>query len=646
MLNINNLSVHFSGRYLFSDLSCNINKTDRIGLIGRNGTGKSTLLKIIAGHQSAESGSINTPNDYTIGYLPQDIKVESEKSVYDEAYTALDEIIKLNEANDKLSKEIANRDDYESEDYGNLIEELNRVNDRLNILGGHSIQAEIEKILNGLGFKKSDMQRSLKEFSGGWKMRVELAKILLRKPDCVLLDEPTNHLDIESIIWLENFLKAYPGAIIIVSHDRTFLDNITNRTIELFAGKSFDMPVKYSVFVERRNEQREQQLAAYQNQQKQIAQTERFIERFRSKNTLATRVQSKIKALDKLERIQVDEEDTESINLRFPEPPRSGQDVVKLENLSKSYGDLLVLDNIDLELERGEKIAFVGKNGEGKSTLSKIIAGNEPYEGSLKLGHNVEISYFSQHQADLMDSNSTVFEVIDNAATGEMRTKVRSLLGAFLFSGDSVYKKVKVLSGGERSRLALAKLMLHPMNLLILDEPTNHLDMKAKDILKEALINFQGTLIIVSHDRDFLDGLTDKTLLFKDRKIKTFLGDINYFLEKQNIENLQNLEKNKSQEYEKTKQSEAQNDRLKRKELQREKGRIEKQIAKIESQIEDLETKINECEELFSNPEFFNDVENAKIKQDEYNLFKAENDTLMVEWDKLSSQLESIESQL
>jgi ATP-binding cassette subfamily F protein 3 len=543
MLTISDLSVQFGGNYLFDSLSFALKPNDRIGLIGRNGSGKSTLLKIIAGEMSPETGKINFPKSYKIGYLPQEINTQSELSVFDETATALVEVRNLEQRREEIAIEITERTDYESDEYMLLLHELSDIDERFAIIGGHSSDADVEQVLLGLGFIREEFGKLVSEFSGGWQMRIEIAKILLSAPDCILLDEPTNHLDIDSIRWLEVFLKNYSGSIMVVSHDKTFLDFITNRTIEFSLGNAYDMPFAYSEFMEQRKQQRELQMNAYKNQQRQIAQTERFIERFKAKATFATRTQSKQKLLDKIERIEVEVEDVSALKFKFPEPPRSSRLIVEARELTKSYdGKKIVLDKIDFAVERGEKIAFVGKNGEGKTTLAKIFAKTEGYDGILNYGGNVEITYFTQHQAEMLTGDMTVLDTIDKAAIGNIRTKIRSLLGAFLFSGDSVFKKVKVLSGGEKARLALCKLLLTPANLIILDEPTNHLDMISKDVLKQALSDFTGALIIVSHDRDFLAGLTEKTIEFKNRKIREYSGDINYYLEKNNLELLTQLE--------------------------------------------------------------------------------------------------------
>jgi ATP-binding cassette subfamily F protein 3 len=517
--------------------------------------------------------------------------------------------------------------------------------ERLKILGGHSIEAEIEKIMVGLGFDRNDLLRLVTELSGGWQMRVELAKILLSKPDCILLDEPTNHLDIESVQWLENYLNSYYGAVVIVSHDRQFLDNVTNRTIEITMGKTFDMPLPYTRFIEARQELYEQQLSSYRNQQKQIAETEKFIERFRYKATLASRVQSRIKQLDKVDRIELDEEDVSQMHFRFPVPLRSGRLVAEVFNLKKSFDDKHVFTGIDFAIERNDKIAFVGKNGEGKSTLTRILAGMESYEGKMTIGTNVTTGFFSQHSAQMIDENSTPFEIIDNAATGEMRTQVRSLLGAFLFSGDSVYKKVKVLSGGEKSRLALALLLLQPANFLILDEPTNHLDMTSKDVLKQALKDYTGTLIVVSHDREFLHGLTNRTVYFGGGKIKEYTGDISEFLEKQNLERLNELEYSASKNNsvsDTNNVSTLKTARLEQKAVQREQNRIKRLITQSETEIEKLETQISSLEADFADSSLYSDVAALKDKQILYDQLRQALSTKMNEWEDLHEQLEAV----
>ncbi|MDE5809836.1 MAG: ABC-F family ATP-binding cassette domain-containing protein [Muribaculaceae bacterium] len=546
MISINNLSVEFSAKSLFDNINYVINKKDKIALVGKNGAGKSTMLKIIAGLQQPTSGNVAVPRDITIGYLPQQMTLNDTMSVIEEVRSAFAHIDKLKERLDKYNEELATRTDYESDSYQELIENMTSLTERLAMEESENAEAEIEKTLIGLGFTRNDFNRPTSEFSGGWRMRIELAKLLLRRPDVLLLDEPTNHLDIESIQWLESFLTTKADAVVLVSHDRAFIDNVTNRTIEISMGKIYDYSVNYTKFVELRKERIEQQMRAYQNQQKQIQDTEDFIERFRYKATKSVQVQSRIKQLAKIERIEVDEVDTSHLNLKFPPAPRSGDYPVIADNVGKAYGDHQVFDNATFTIKRGEKVAFVGKNGEGKSTLVKCIMGEIPFTGNLKIGHNVKIGYFAQNQAQLLDGEISVFDTIDRVAVGDIRTKIRDILGAFMFGGEASDKKVKVLSGGEKTRLAMIRLLLEPVNLLILDEPTNHLDMKTKDILKQAIKDFDGTVIVVSHDREFLDGLVEKVYEFGGGQVKECLGGIYDFLEKKKLASLQELEISKS----------------------------------------------------------------------------------------------------
>ena len=541
MISVNNMSVEFSARPLFNDISFVVNKNDKVALVGKNGAGKSTLLKIMAGLQQPTSGTFSKPNEVTIGYLPQQMKLADETTLIEETRKAFSDIAGLHDELDRVTKELGERTDYESDAYAALIDRLDWLNERIALEEGGNIEAELERTLTGLGFVRSDFDRPTSEFSGGWRMRIELAKILLKRPDVLLLDEPTNHLDIESIQWLEQFLQTKAKAVVLVSHDRAFLDNVTRRTIEINCGKIYDYKVNYTKFVELRKERVEQQMRAYENQQKTIADLEDFIERFRYKATKAVQVQSRIKQLEKIVPIEVDEVDNSRLRLKFPPASRTGDFPLIVENVGKAYGDHQVFDGAEFRIRRGEKVAFVGKNGEGKSTLMKCIMGEIPFTGNLKIGHNVHIGYFAQNQAQLLDENLTVFETIDNVATGDIRTKIRDILGAFMFGGEASEKKVKVLSGGEKTRLAMIKLLLEPVNFLILDEPTNHLDMRTKDILKDAIKDFDGTVIVVSHDRDFLDGLVEKVYEFGGGKVRENLGGIYDFLRSRNLESLDEL---------------------------------------------------------------------------------------------------------
>lgn len=544
MISIRNLSVEFSAKSLFDNINYVINRRDRIALVGKNGAGKSTMLKIIAGLQQPTSGSVAVPSGVTVGYLPQHMTTEDTCSVADEARKAFSDMAEMREDLERMNTQLAERTDYESDEYSELIERVAALTERLAMEDGSGGEAEIEKTLTGLGFTREDFNRPTCEFSGGWRMRIELAKILLRRPDVLLLDEPTNHLDIESIQWLENFLVTKAGAVVLVSHDRAFIDNVTNRTIEISLGKIYDYAVNYSKYVVLHQERIEQQMRAYQNQQKMIQDTEDFIERFRYKATKSVQVQSRIKQLAKIERIEVDEVDTSRLNLKFPPAPRSGDYPVIADNVGKAYGNHQVFDHATFTIKRGEKVAFVGKNGEGKSTLVKCIMGEIPFTGNLKIGHNVKIGYFAQNQATLLDGEITVFDTIDRVAVGDIRTRIRDILGAFMFGGEASDKKVKVLSGGEKTRLAMIRLLLEPVNLLILDEPTNHLDMKTKDILKQAIKDFNGTVIVVSHDREFLDGLVEKVYEFGGGQVRECLGGIYEFLEKKKLASLAELERN------------------------------------------------------------------------------------------------------
>lgn len=642
MISIEQLTVEFSSKPLFSGISFLINPKDKIALVGKNGAGKSTLLKLLAGLQQPTSGIISIPSGLTIGYLPQHMIHDEGTTVMQEAQKAFKKVNDLQEHINQLANELAERTDYESEGYQRLIEQMAHENEMLQVLGGGNFAGELEKTLIGLGFLRSDFDRQCSEFSGGWRMRIELAKILLQRPELFLLDEPTNHLDIESIQWLENFLKNYSGAIVLVSHDRAFIDNVTNRTIEISLGKIYDYNVNYSKYVELRKERREQQIRAYENQQKMIADTEEFIERFRYKATKAVQVQSRIKQLEKVERIEIDLEDTSRLHLKFPPAPRSGDFPIIVENLRKAYGDHLVFDHVDFTIKRGEKVAFVGKNGEGKSTLVKCIMGElTDYTGTLKIGHNVKIGYFAQNQASLLDENKTVFETIDYVAVGDIRTKIRDILGAFMFGGEASDKKVKVLSGGERSRLAMIRLLLEPVNLLILDEPTNHLDIQSKDVLKEAIRAFDGTVILVSHDREFLDGLVSKVYEFGNQRVKEHLGGIYDFLREKNITQLNELELTR-QEKKKEEKTDSQN-KLSyeaRKELARQLRKQERLVEEAEQTVTRLEKELAEIEQKLSQPET-----PSTDLLDTYQNKKHLLEQKMYEWEILAEQLEQMKSQ-
>lgn len=645
MITVEQLSIYFGGFSLFKNLCFQVTPKDKIGLVGKNGAGKSTMLKIFAGLQEPTEGRVAMPKDMTIGYLPQHMVFTNLLSLKEEASRAFEHITDMNREIDKLNRELAERTDYESDDYTKLIENVTHLTERVQLIGGGNFEAEVEKILLGLGFQRTDFERNTSEFSGGWRMRVELAKILLQRPDVLLLDEPTNHLDIESVQWLENFLITYSGAVILVSHDKAFLDNVTNRTIEINMGRIFDFKAPYSTYLIQREEMRETQMRAYQNQQKMIKDTEDFIERFRYKATKAVQVQSRIKQLEKLDRIEVDEVDTKALNLKFPPAPRSGAVVVEAEDLSVGYGGPFVLKDISLNIEKGDKIAFVGKNGEGKSTLIKAIMNQLEPEGKLKLGHNVKIGYFAQNQAQMLDEKVTVLDTIDYVAVGDIRTKIRDILGAFMFSGEDVEKKVKVLSGGERSRLAMIRLLLEPVNLLVLDEPTNHLDLKSKEVLKDAIKDFDGTVIVVSHDRDFLDGLVDKLYEFGGGTIKEHLGGVYEFLDKKRMENLAELE---IKSVPKTKSvagsvaaSSAKLSYEERKELNKQIKRAEQTIEKSEARIEALELSIEEQDTQLANPDNASD----HTLYEKYEATKKELEGVMEAWEEATVLLESLVEQ-
>ncbi len=643
MISIERLKVEFGATPLFEDVSFVINKKDRIALVGKNGAGKSTMLKILAGLQNPTDGTVAVQRGVTVGYLPQVMVLSDTHTVMEEAETAFSHIFEMQQSLERMNRELAERTDYDSESYHQLIDRFTHENERFLMLGGTNYKGSIERTLMGLGFVRSDFDRPTSEFSGGWRMRIELAKILLRRPDVLLLDEPTNHLDIESIQWLENFLKTSTGAVVLVSHDRAFINNVTNRTIEISCGRIYDYKVPYDEYVVLRKERREQQLRAYENQQKEIKETEDFIERFRYKATKAVQVQSRIKQLEKIVPVEIDEEDNSALHLKFPPAVRSGDYPVICEDVKKAYGNHVVFHDVNLTIHRGDKVAFVGKNGEGKSTLVKCIMGEIPYEGNLKIGYNVQIGYFAQNQAQLLDENLTVFDTIDRVAKGDVRLKIRDILGAFMFGGEASDKKVKVLSGGERSRLAMIRLLLEPVNLLILDEPTNHLDMRSKDVLKEAIKEFDGTVIVVSHDRDFLDGLVSKVYEFGGGEVREHLGGIYDFLQKKKIENLDELQLSKSpaavEEKKEILPTESKLSYEERKEQNKKVRKLEKLVADCEKRIEKLEAQVAELETRMSTPEGASDVklyeEHQRIKKQ---IAEAEE-----EWENASLELEGME---
>ena len=651
MISIEGLSVAFGGNTLFDNITYVINKKDRIALVGKNGAGKSTMLKIIAGLQAPTSGNVNMPKDLTVGYLPQQMNLSDTRTVMEEAEQAFSHIFELQSRIERMNTELSERTDYESEYYQELIERVSNANEQLALIGASNYQAEIEKTLIGLGFTREDFGRDTSEFSGGWRMRIELAKLLLQRPDVLLLDEPTNHLDIESIQWLESFLSTRANAVVLVSHDRAFIDNVTTRTIEISLGRIYDYQVNYSRYVVLRQERLEQQMRAYENQQKQIQDTEAFIERFRYKATKSVQVQSRIKQLAKLERVEVDEVDTSRLNLKFPPAPRSGDYPIIAEGVGKNYGSHVVFSNATFTIKRGEKVAFVGKNGEGKSTLVKCIMGEIPYTGTLKIGHNVKIGYFAQNQASLLDESITVFDTIDRVAVGDIRTKIRDILGAFMFGGEASDKKVKVLSGGEKTRLAMIRLLLEPVNLLILDEPTNHLDMRTKDVLKQAIRDFNGTVILVSHDREFLDGLVSKVYEFGGGQVREHLGGIYDFLESRKLASLRELEQRatvskteKDGNISKDSASPAQSEDSKlsygeQKEFARRVRKAEKAVADIESEIAGLEKRIAEVEEKLATPDGAADTSLYEL----HGQLKKQLDDVMWKWSEASEVLDKLQ---
>lgn len=645
MLTVNNLTLHFGQRALFKDIGLFVGNRERVGLTGRNGAGKSTLLKLIAGQQNPTSGSISMPKGSTIGFLEQEMIHNESATVIEEASSAFSNIQELEARIAELTAAITERTDYESESYHQLIDELSEANDRLHLLGGVNTEEKAQRVLQGLGFTADDMHRKLSEFSGGWQMRVELAKLLLQNPDLLLLDEPTNHLDIESIQWLEGFLQTYPGAIILISHDRAFLDALTKRTIEVTTGKLYDHKAGYSKFMEWRAEEIERQLQAYKNQQKYIEDTKRNIEKFRAKKNKAAFAQTLIRKLEKLERIEVDDMENIVMQFSFPPAPRSGKVAVKAEGLAKNFGDLQVFQNLDLIIARQEKVALVGKNGAGKTTLTRIINGLESYKGEFEIGHNVEIGYYAQNQAEELDGNKTVFETLDDEAVGDIRKNIRSLLGAFLFSGEDVDKKVKVLSGGEKARVALCKLLLKPYNLLILDEPTNHLDMRSKDVLKEALLNYDGTLIVVSHDRDFLSGLTEMVYEVTPRGLKQYIGDIRQFLNERQAQSIAAYEADvKQKQVEKENAPSAQKlSYEERKERERTKRKLSNRISKCERAIEEGEKRLAELDEQIASHDY-SDKEGTEKLLGEYQGLKEKVEQLMLDWEEAEKALSELQS--
>ncbi|MGH1383706.1 ATP-binding cassette domain-containing protein [Kordia sp.] len=639
MINIHNIAVAFGGTYLFKDIAFRLNAGDSVGLIGKNGAGKSTLLKILAKENEPDEGAIATDKDIAIGFLKQDIEFTQGRTVLEESYEAFEQIRELELKIDQINNQLSERTDYDSESYTKLIEDLSEFTTRYEILGGYNYKGDTERVLQGLGFKREDFDKKTDTFSGGWRMRIELAKLLLQKNDILLLDEPTNHLDIESIIWLEQFLKTFPGVVIIVSHDKMFLDNVTNRTIEISLGRIYDYNKPYSKYLIQRQEIREQQLATQKNQEKHIQHTEKLIEKFRAKASKATMAQSLIKKLEKIDRIEVDADDNAVMAIQFPLSIQPGKVVIEGEKISKNYGEKQVLSNVNLFVERSSKIAFVGQNGQGKSTLAKIIVNEIPHEGKMELGHNVQVGYFAQNQAEYLDGNLTVEDTMIEAADEKTRPKVRDMLGAFLFRGDEAEKKVKVLSGGERNRLALCKMLLQPFNVLVMDEPTNHLDIKSKNVLKKALQTFEGTLILVSHDRDFLQGLTNKVYEFKDEKIKEYLGDINYYLDERKVADLREVEKRTvvkqevvksevpKQSYESQKKLKSLNNKL---------NKIERSISDLEKEIKDIDMELAiNYEETIAKPDFF----------DMYQGKKKTLETLMEDWEELQEEMDALESQ-
>lgn len=639
MLTASNIYVQYGDRILLDRVNVVIGEKDKVGLVGRNGAGKSTFLKIISGMQSPDEGTVTRPSESTLGFLHQEMNLPKGKTVMQETMTAFDEAKRLEKRLAEIHEEVAVRTDYESDSYMRLLNEMGDLDHRFQLIGGGNMEADAERILKGLGFKQTDFQRLTDEFSGGWQMRIELAKMLLQQPSYLLLDEPTNHLDIESIIWLEEFLQAYSGAVVVISHDKTFLDNVSKRTVEIELGKVYDYKVNFSKYMEQRAERREKMMAAFNNQQKVIAQQERTIKRFMAKATKTSLAQSMQKKLDKMERVEIEAEDTAAMKIRFPEPPRSGAVALECTNLVKAYGELMVLQGIGLKLDRGDRVAFVGQNGQGKTTLAKMIVNElQPTSGEVKIGHNIHIGYYAQNQAETLDPKLTLLETMENNSPAEMRTKLRSILGAFLFSGEDHDKKVVVLSGGERARLAMACMLLRPINLLVLDEPTNHLDMISKEVLKKAVQDYKGTLIVVSHDRDFLGGLTEKTIEFRDKRLHTHLGDVNYFLEKRKLDNMRQVELSKPKKNnnivapKKVSSTKKELSYEERRQFQRTASNAEKKVKKLEEKINNYETQM-------ADPSFFQKPESTAAMKD-YNSCKEQLEYAMMEWMEAQEALE------
>ena len=650
MISVDNLTVSFGGQDLFKEISFLINPKDRIGLVGKNGAGKSTMLKVLVGEQPPTSGGVSRNGECTIGYLPQQMKVADTTTLYAETESAFVEVLDLEKEIDRLTAQIAERTDYESPEYEKLLHRLNDATDRFHILGGQNREEEVEKTLLGLGFERKDFTRATSEFSGGWRMRIELAKLLLRRPSVFLLDEPTNHLDIESIQWLEGYLKEYNGAVVLISHDRAFLDNVTTRTIELSLGKAYDYKVAYSRYVELRRERREQQMAAYLNQQKMIEQTEEFIERFRYKPTKSNQVQSRIKQLEKIERIEIDEEDTSALNIKFPPAPRSGQIVVEAKDAGMSFGAKHVFSGATFTIERGQKVALVGRNGEGKTTFARMAIGElTPTEGSVRIGHNVRIGYYAQNQDDLMNGDFTVFDTLDRVAVGDIRTRLRDILGAFLFRGEEIDKKVRVLSGGERARLAMARLMLEPYNLLVLDEPTNHMDMRSKDILKNAVKKYDGTVIVISHDREFLDGLVERVYEFRDGTVKEHLGGIYDFLRDRQIASMREIERKKAPAADtgaKAPKVSGKAEYERKREAEKQLRKAERDVERAETEIMDLEKQIAELDRQMADPAAHGiDLSDGTVYA-RYNEMKERLTKQTYRWEELSITLENLKDSL